>query len=72
MASSTLAEIHHRQQAVIESHDFDERLKPGTQTERLLGLVRCTYEGPFDRWPVSRRVNNARNDAPDLLLPLDG
>ena len=63
--------IHDRQPSIIEADDFDEWLDPGTGTERLLALARPAYEGPFDCWPVSKRVNYPRNDTPDLLLPLN-
>ena len=71
-AAPGLLDIHHRQPSIIEADDFEEWLDPGTGTERLLALARRSHEGPFDHWPVSRRVNNVRNDAPDLLQPLDG
>lgn len=69
-AAPALADIHHRQPSIIEADDFEEWLDPDAATERLLVLARRSTEGPFDRWPVSRRVNNARNDDPDLLAPL--
>ena len=69
-ASPGLAAIHRRQPSIVEAHDFEEWLDPGTGTERLLALARPAYEGPFDCWPVSKRVNYPRNDDPDLLLPL--
>ena len=68
-AAPALADLHHRQPAIIEADDFGEWLEPSTPSERLLALARRAYEGPFDRWAVSRRVNSARNDDPDLLLP---
>ena len=71
VASPALADVHHRQPAIIEAHDFGQWLEPSTPPERLLALTRRAYEGPFDRRVVSRRVNNARNDGPDLLLPSD-
>ena len=70
-ASTGLTAIHNRQPAILEAGDFDEWLTPGTPQDRLLALARRSHEGPFEHWPVSRRVNNARNDDPDLLLPLD-
>ena len=70
-ASSGLIAIHHRQPGIIEPEDFDEWLARDTETERLLALARRAYEGPFDRWPVSLRVNKAHNDDPDLLRPLE-
>ena len=71
-AAPGLIAIHHRQPTIVKPHDFDEWLAPYTPQERRLALARCAHEGPFDRWPVSRRVNNARSDAPDLVQPVDG
>ena len=71
VASPALADLHHRQPAIIEADDFGQWLEPGTAPERLLALAGRAYEGPFDRWAVSRRVNNARNDEPELLLGLN-
>ena len=71
VASSALADIHHRQPTIIGSDDFEDWLEPSTPPDRLLEMARCAHEGPFDRWPVSRRMNDARNDLPDLLLPLN-
>ena len=68
-ASRALADLHHRQPAIIEADDLGEWLEPSAPPERLLALARRAYDGPFDRWAVSRRVNHARNDDPDLLLP---
>ena len=68
VASLALADLHHRQAAIIEADDFGEWLEPGTAPERLLALAQRAYQGPFDRWAVSRRVNNARNNDPDVLL----
>ena len=70
-ARATLNDIHHRQPAIIETANFDEWLEPGTDTERLLEMARTRSAGPFNRWPVSTRVNSARNDDPDLLVPIE-
>ena len=71
-ATQALVHIHHRhrQPSIIEAEDFEEWLAPDTGTERLLALARRSTEGPFDCWPVSKRVNYPRNDDPDLLAPL--
>ena len=71
-ASPGLTAIHHRQPVILDAGDFDTWLAPDTPQERLLALARRSHEGPFDRWPVSRRVNNPRNEGPELLQPLDG
>lgn len=71
-ASPGLLAIHHRQPSILEAEDVDEWLAPGTPQGRLLALARRSHEGPFEHWAVSPRVNNARNDDPDLLRRLDG
>ena len=45
---------------------------PEAPQDQLLAHPPCAYEGPFDHWRVSRRVNNARSDAANLLLSLNG
>ena len=69
-AAPGLADIHHRQPSIIREVDFEEWLAPDTPQDRLLALARRSCEGPFECWPVSKRVNSPRNDAPDLLAPL--
>ena len=71
-ASPALADIHPRQPSIIERQDFDEWLAPDTTQERRLELVRTPWEGPYEQWRVSRRVNSSRNEGPDLVQPLDG
>ena len=67
--SPGLADIHPRQPVVVEDRDVDEWLAPESPAARLLELARTAFAGPFDRWAVSRAVNSARNDTPELLRP---
>ena len=66
-ASPALADIHHRQPVIVAEGNLDDWLDPASPADRLFELARGACEGPFDRWPVSRAVNYARNDAPELL-----
>ena len=68
--SPALADIHHRQPVIVEDGDVDEWLNPVTSSERLIAMARAACEGPFDRWPVGRAVNNPRNNAPELIQPV--
>ena len=70
-ASSGFHAIHHRQPSIVDPEDFDEWLAADSPQDRLLALARRSHEGPFEHWAVSPRVNNARNDAPELLLALE-
>ena len=53
VAAPALADIHHRQPAIIDAGDFDEWLAPDTPRDRLLALARCASGGRFEWWPVS-------------------
>ena len=70
-ASPFLAGIHHRQPVIVDDGDVDAWLDPASPAGRVNELARTAFAGPFDRWPVSRDVNNARNDAPGLVLPVE-
>ena len=63
-----LADIHHRQPAIIGSDRFDDWLDPTSPVPWLLELVREPRTGPYERRPVSTRVNRVQNDDPDILL----
>ena len=69
-ACSELSEIHHRQPAIIQPHDFDFWLDPKTPEDFLLELIRAPLEGPFGIRAVSKLVNSPRNNDPEILRPL--
>ena len=66
-ANPSLAAIHPRQPAIIDPKRFDDWLDPETPTEALLQLARPPHPGPYAARPVSDKVNNVRNDGPELL-----
>ena len=66
-AVPALAAIHPRQPAVIDPQRFDDWLNPDTPTDALLDLAQSPHPGPYAVRPVSDKVNNARNDSPDVL-----
>ena len=70
VASPELQDIHHRQPAIIEPRWFSDWLDPMTPHPALLEVVREPYCGPFEKRPVSTRVNSVRNDDPEILLPI--
>ncbi len=69
-ACSELSEIHHRQPAIIQPHDFDFWLDPETPEDFLLQLIRAPLEGPFGMRAVSKLVNSPRNNDPEILRSL--
>ena len=70
-ASAALADVHHRQPVIVEDARVDEWLDPTAPEARVIEIARAACAGPFDVRPVSRAVNNARNNAPELLRPVD-
>ena len=69
-ASRALADIHHRQPAIIDAGRFDDWLDPTSPVPCLLELVREPRTGPYERRPVSTRANRVQNDDPDILLAM--
>jgi putative SOS response-associated peptidase YedK len=69
-APGPLGEIHHRMPAVIPAAGFAGWLDPGSRDVTALSrwLVPPDPAG-FRSWPVSRRVNDARQQGPDLAEP---
>ena len=62
-AKETLADIHDRMPAIIAPDNYDAWLEAGGQD-----LLRpCA--GEMEAYPVSRRVNNPRNQGEALILP---
>ena len=69
-ASPALADIHHRQPAVIAPAHFSTWLDPASPAALLLDLARKPHAGPYARRAVGSAVNNVRNDTPDILAPV--
>ena len=68
-ASPGLADIHHRQPAIVDPARFGDWLDPTSSVSSLLDLVREPYAGPYEKRPVSTRVNNVRHNYPEILEP---
>lgn len=66
-ASAELADIHHRQPAIVDPEWFAEWLDPSMPARQLLDHVSTAQTGPYERRAVSARVNSVRNDDPDIL-----
>jgi putative SOS response-associated peptidase YedK len=70
-AAPELAHVHDRMPVILPSACFDQWLDPGQDAAGALEalLVPWTHGG-FEVRPVSRRVNDARNQGADLVEPL--
>jgi putative SOS response-associated peptidase YedK len=66
--AASIAHIHDRMPVILPADAHDEWLDPRQQDAEKLDRLLVAY--PADRLaarPVSRRVNNARNDGPELI-----
>ena len=68
-ASPSLADIHHRQPAIVDPARFDDWLDPSSSVTQLRDLVREPHAGPYEKRAVSTKVNSVRNNDPDILIP---
>lgn len=69
-AAAELADIHHRQPAIVDPEWFSEWLDPSSRTHELLAWLSAPNPGPYQRRAVSARVNNVVNDDPQVLRPV--
>lgn len=65
-AAPAIAGIHHRMPVVLPREHFDDWLDPSNGTAQALELIE-TAKGDLDGYPVSTRVNSARNDEEGLI-----
>jgi putative SOS response-associated peptidase YedK len=64
-ANALLEQIHHRMPAILRSQDYGRWLDAEPDPRELM----ITYPAePMRIWPISQRVNSARNDDVDLLV----
>lgn len=67
-----LRSIHDRMPVVVPPAAWDRWLDPALPDPgELQGLLVPAEDGSLEAYPVSRAVNDVRNDGPGLILPLD-
>jgi putative SOS response-associated peptidase YedK len=63
--------IHNRMPVILPRETYDLWLEPGeVESKTLLGLLQPYPEAQMSAFPVSRGVNDPRNDSPECVLPL--
>lgn len=69
-ANATMEPIHDRMPVILDPKDFDRWLdcRPGTATH-VLDLLQQPPEDLLEIVDVNPRLNNSRNEGPDLLEP---
>jgi len=69
-ANELVAAVHDRMPAILDDVHYDAWLDAGhDDTEGLRRLLRPAPEDLLVRYPVTTRVNNVRNDGPELIEP---
>ncbi len=71
-ALGPVAEVHERMPVVLPEADHGAWLEPAMHDAAVATAMALEPMAPeeFEHYPVSRRVNNARNQGPDLIEPL--
>ena len=69
-ANQQLASLHDRMPAVLGHTDWNTWLDPDTDRKTLETLIRPYPADEIQIWPVSTRVNRAKEDSPDLIKAL--
>ena len=71
--NAMMASIHNRMPVILPEAAYSQWLAPGEQDPTdLLGLLRPYPEEEMSAYPISRLVNDPRNESPDCILPLAG
>jgi putative SOS response-associated peptidase YedK len=70
-ATDDVGRIHDRMPMVVPSANWDAWLDPGlTAVEEVRGLLVPAMSGTMEAYPVSKAVNNVKNNGPELLRPV--
>lgn len=67
-AAPSIAHIHDRMPVVLKPDHFAAWLDPNTRGPAVQEII-ADSQSDFGSYPVSTRVNNTRNDSPELLEP---
>ena len=67
-ASVDMAGLHHRMPLILEQREWASWL--GSDYAVAMALMQPAPPDTLRRWPVSRAVNNVRNDGPELIVPI--
>ena len=68
-ASPAIVHIHDRMPVVLKPEHFDAWMDPHTPAQGVQEII-ADSQDEFASHPVSTKVNNTRNDFPELLVPL--
>lgn len=61
--------LHNRMPLIIAPSDYERWLDPATPSAEVAAVLRPYPAEEMDALPVSAKVNNTRNDGPQLIEP---
>jgi putative SOS response-associated peptidase YedK len=70
-ANELMSSLHDRMPVIVDESDFDKWLDPRSKPVELESLIKPYTSQPMQVRAVSRVVNNARNEIPECVVPLD-
>lgn len=65
-----MSRLHHRMPVILEPDDWEAWLDPSASVDHVRPMLSPAPDGVLTAYPVSARVNDVRNDGPDLIAPL--
>jgi putative SOS response-associated peptidase YedK len=69
--NAEIAPLHNRMAVILRPEDEEEWLDPNvTDAMQITRLLRPYPDGELAVYPVSLRVNNARQDSPQMIAPI--
>ncbi|MGK7873213.1 MAG: SOS response-associated peptidase [Xenococcaceae cyanobacterium] len=66
-ANEIMRPIHHRMPVILEAKDYDLWLDIQVNQRELLQPLLTPYSESMSAYPVSTKVNNVRNESPELI-----
>jgi putative SOS response-associated peptidase YedK len=70
-AAPSIAHIHHRMPVVLQPEHYDAWVDPATAPDKVQAMM-ADARTDLKGYPVSTRVNQVRNNSPELLQELPG
>jgi putative SOS response-associated peptidase YedK len=72
-ANALMARIHQRMPVIVPEKDYERWLdRSYKDTEELQKLLLPYPAEAMEAWPVSKTVNNSKNEGPECLAPVTG
>lgn len=62
---------HDRMPLIVKSADWQRWLEPGSAEQPPIDLLRPYDSDPMKAWQVGSKINNVRNNGPELCVPLE-